>query len=154
MVRARLERKPSQNPYDGWWLEINGTVPPETFQLAPAIENNTILQRVIQAASNELIIDFSSLKEFDSRGLQLLLMLYRQFSAQNIQIVLYNPHPYLIRVLRIMQVDRVFKVEMDKSAQLNGSGRYCCQCNSCYTNCCQRARRTSSHPDAGGIPEH
>ncbi len=117
MVRARLERKHSQKPYDGWWLEINGTAPPETFQLAPAIENNIILQRMIQAASNELIIDFSSLKEFDSRGLQLLLMLYRQFSPQNIQIVVRNPHPYLSRVLRIMQFDRVFKVEMDETTK-------------------------------------
>lgn len=115
MVRARLERKSSQNPYDSWWLEINGTVPAETFQLAPAIENNFILQRMLQAASNELVIDFSSLKEFDSRGLQLLLMLYRQFSPQSIQIVLRNPHPYLSRVLRIMQFDRVFKVEIDEN---------------------------------------
>ncbi|MCK6628580.1 MAG: STAS domain-containing protein [Anaerolineae bacterium] len=122
MIKARLERRRSPNPYSGWWLEINGAVPPETFQLAPAIENNVILQRMLEAASTELVIDFSTLKEFDSRGLQLLLMLYKQFSPQNIQIVLRNPNPYLRRVLRIMQFDRVFKVELDENSEKDGVG--------------------------------
>lgn len=125
MIKARLERRRNPNPYGGWWLEINGVVPPETFQLAPAIENNVILQRMLEAASTELVIDFSTLKEFDSRGLQLLLLLYKQFSPQNIQIILRNPNPYLRRVLRIMQFDRVFKVELDENSEKDGvEGRY------------------------------
>lgn len=125
MIKARLERRRNPNPYGGWWLEINGVVPPETFQLAPAIDNNVILQRMLQAAATELVLDFSTLKEFDSRGLQLLLMLSKQLSPQNIQIVLYNPNPYLRRVLRIMQFDRVFKVELDENSQNDGvEGRY------------------------------
>lgn len=120
MVKAHLERRCSKDPYQGWWLEINGSIPPETFQLAPAIENNLILQRMHEIPSDELVIDFSTLNEFDSRGLQLLLMLYKQFSPQNIKIILRNPSPYLRRVLRIMQFDRVFIVEIDDNSEKNG----------------------------------
>lgn len=120
MVKARLERKNSRDPNDGWWLEINGTVPPESFHLASAVENHLILQRMLEINSAELVIDFSNLTEFDSRGLLLLLRLSNQFSPQHIQIILHNPSPYLSRVLRIMQFEQVFKLEMDENFKGEG----------------------------------
>lgn len=113
MVKARLERRNSRDPNESWWLELNGATPPQVVQLDSAIENNFILQHMLNLASERLVIDFSQLKEFDSHGLLLLLRLSQQFSPQNIQIVLHNPSSYLSRVLRIMQFDRVFKVEID-----------------------------------------
>lgn len=113
MVKAHLERRNSRDPNESWWLELNGVTPAQAVQLDAAIENNVILQHMLKLASDELVIDFSHLKEFDSHGLLLLLRLSQQFSPQNIQIVLHNPSTYLSRVLRIMQFDRVFKVEIN-----------------------------------------
>jgi anti-anti-sigma factor len=117
MLKAKLEKKLSYDPRDAWWLELNGGVEREAFQLAPAIENNAILQRVQKAKAQKLVVDLTTTKDFDSRGVQLLLILYRQLIDQHIQLVLRNPTVYLSRVLRIMQIDRIFEVEFDENPE-------------------------------------
>ncbi len=113
MVKARLEKIFTHETQGAWWLELNGSIDPEKFQLPSAIESNAILNRLIETHAQKLIIDFTTLTEFDSRGIQLLLMLYKQFISDNIHIVLRNPNSYLSRVLRIMQIDQVFEIEFD-----------------------------------------
>jgi anti-anti-sigma factor len=59
------------------------------------------------------VIDLGAMKDFDSCGMQMLLMLYKQFTDQNMSIVLQNPAPNLSRMLHIMQLDRWFEVTSD-----------------------------------------
>jgi anti-anti-sigma factor len=114
MINVRLEKRLSNDPRSAYWLKLNGIVDREIFQLPAAIESNTILNKMVEAHAQKLVIDLSAVKDFDSRGVQMLVMLYRQFSEQNMPIVLQNPGPYLSRVLRIMQLDRLFEVVSDK----------------------------------------
>ncbi|MBI1881212.1 MAG: STAS domain-containing protein [Chloroflexi bacterium] len=114
MLKAKLEKRHPRDPHDGWWLELNGAVDRETFQLPSAIENGVILDKMVEAHAQKLVIDLTTLEAFDSGGVQLLVMLYKQFSEQNMRIALRNPSPYLSRVLRIMQLDRLFELESDE----------------------------------------
>jgi anti-anti-sigma factor len=113
MIKGTLEKRFNQNRNGVWWLQINGSVEREAFPLMSAIEDNTLLQKFVAVQEQQLVIDLSTLEEFDSRGLQVLLMLHKQFTPQNIQVTLRNPNPYLSRIFRITQFDRFFPVEYD-----------------------------------------
>lgn len=113
MINVELEKRHSHDPGSTYWLNLKSIVGREIFQLPAAIESSTILNKMVEAHAQKLIIDLSAIKDFDSRGVQILVMLYRQFSEQNMSIVLQNPGPYLSRVLRIMQLDSLFEVKTD-----------------------------------------
>ena len=113
MVNAKLEKRLCPNPQNAYWLKLSSSVDPELFQLPAAIESNAILNKVLKAQTPKLVINLSAVKDFDSRGMQLLVMLYKQFSEQNLPIVLQNPAPYLSRILHITQLDRWFEVVSD-----------------------------------------
>lgn len=115
MLKAKLEKRPTRDPQSSWWLKLNGVIEPESFQLPRAIESRAILNKMMETNAHKLVIDFSDVKEFDSQGVRLLVMLYKQFSERDMSITLYNLDPYLSRVLRIMQLDRLFEVESDKN---------------------------------------
>lgn len=112
MIVARLEKQPNQDSRDTWWLAINGVVEPELLHFSQAIDNQTLVQKVVAAQAQKFVVDLSTLSSFDSRGLLLLLMLYKQLSDKNIPLVLRNPNAYLQRILRIMQVDHFFEIEV------------------------------------------
>jgi anti-anti-sigma factor len=69
------------------------------------------LQRILETQAHKLVIDLSGIERFDSLGLQLLLLIYRQLADHQFRIILRNPSPHLQRILRIMQIDRLFQVE-------------------------------------------
>jgi anti-anti-sigma factor len=113
MINAKLEKRVYYNLQSVYWLKLNDPVEPETFQLPEAIESKAILKKVMKAHPPKLVMDLGAMKDFDSCGMQILLMLYKQFTDQNMSIVLQNPAPYLSRMLHIMQLDRWFEVTSD-----------------------------------------
>lgn len=115
MMKAKLAKRSTPDPQNAWWLQLSDGADPEIFQLPAAIESGGIFNKAIEAEAEGLVIDLSAVQEFDSRGVQVLVMLYKQFSEEGLRLVLRNPSPYLSRVLRIMQLDRVFEVESDKT---------------------------------------
>ena len=117
MFNAKLEKRLYNHPQSAYWLQLNGAVDPEAFHLPAAVESKAILNKVMKAQTPKLVIDLSDVKEFDSRGMQMLLMLYKQFAEQNISVILQNPTPYLSRMLDIMQFDRWFEVVSDAKFQ-------------------------------------
>ena len=117
MVIARLKKQPNQDSHDAWWLAINGVVEPELLHFSQAIDNQTLVQKVVAAKAQRFVIDLTALSSFDSRGLLLLLVLYRQLSDENIPLVLRNPNSYLQRILRIMQVDHFFEIEVGENSE-------------------------------------
>ncbi|MCL4297768.1 MAG: STAS domain-containing protein [Anaerolineae bacterium] len=119
MIIARLEKQPNQDSRDAWWLAINGVIEPELLHFSQAIDNQTLVQKVVAAQAQKFVIDLSTLSSFDSRGLLLLLLLYKQLSDKNIPLVLRNPNAYLQRILRIMQVDHFFEIEVGENSRGN-----------------------------------
>lgn len=112
MIIARLEKRTANDPRDSWWLELEDSVGQESFHLVQALDSQAIVQRAKTAQVKKFVIDLTPLNSFDSQGLQLLLMLYRQLFDQNIMLVLHNPNYFLQRIFRILQVDRFLEIEM------------------------------------------
>lgn len=111
MIIARLEKRAEIDPRDTWWLMIEDGAGQELFHLAQALDNQAIVQRAKTAQMQKFVIDLTPLNSFDSQGLQLLLMLYKQLSEQNVMLVLRNPNYFLQRIFRILQVDRFLEIE-------------------------------------------
>lgn len=98
-----------------WLLEFFGATDQGVFQQIWASEINIISTLLEKTEMQKLIIDLTGIKNFSSRDLQLLVILYKQFAQQNIPIVLRNPGPYLSRILRVMQLDGMFEIESDEN---------------------------------------
>lgn len=97
---------------DDWTLELSGNVDANTAHLMWIAESGEpLLKEMTQAQVKRLIVDLTEVEFIDSHGLRNLLNAHRDFSGQNIQIVLQNPNSHLKRLLRIMQFDRVFIIE-------------------------------------------
>ncbi len=100
---------------DGTWtLKLIGTVDSDTHRLMWFAEDSAaLLKKLVEAKAKKLLIDLTLAERFDSHGLRLLLNAQKEFSQQNIQIVLKSPNSHLKRLFQIMQFDRVFVVEFD-----------------------------------------
>ena len=97
---------------DVWILKLNGHVDSNTAHLMWLTDNSvSLLKELTQARVKKLSIDLTHLEFIDSHGLRVLLNAHKEFSSENIQIVLQNPNPHLKRLLRIMQFDRIFVIE-------------------------------------------
>ena len=97
---------------DDWTLKLGGNVDSNTAHLMWIAESgDPLLKEMIQAQVKKLVIDLTQVEFIDSHGLRNLLNAHRDFSGQNIDIVLQNPNSHLRRLLRIMQFDRVFIIE-------------------------------------------
>lgn len=97
---------------DSWILKLSGNVDSNTVHLMWSTDNSTsLLKELVQARVKKLLIDLKNLEFIDSHGLRILLNAHKEFSSENIQIVLQNPNFHLKRLLRIMQFDRVFVIE-------------------------------------------
>ncbi|MBE7469524.1 MAG: hypothetical protein DPW09_09290 [Anaerolineae bacterium] len=109
MLSTKLTR---QN--DVWCLKLNGNVDVATAHLMWSTDNSaSLVKEMVQAKVKKLAIDLTGVDFIDSHGLRVLLNAHKDFSHENIQIILQNPNPHLKRLLRIMQFDRVFVIEVD-----------------------------------------
>lgn len=98
-----------------WTLKLFGNVDSSTSHLMWFSDSSTsLLKELVQARVKILLIDLARTEFIDSQGLRLLLNAHKEFSKENIQIVLQNPNAHLKRLFRIMQFDRVFDIESDK----------------------------------------
>ena len=97
---------------DVWTLKLKGNIDSTTADLMWSTDNsNILLKEMAQARVKKLLINLTNVEYIDSHGLRILLNAHKDFSIENIQIVLQNPNPHLKRLLRIMQFDRVFVIE-------------------------------------------
>jgi anti-anti-sigma factor len=97
---------------DTWILKLEGYVDSRTAHLMWSADSSTsLLQEMTQAHVKKLLIDLTGVEFIDSHGLRVLLNAHKDFSNEDVQIVLQNPNPHLKRLLRIMQFDRVFEIE-------------------------------------------
>ena len=97
---------------EAWTLTLTGFVNASTAYLMWFTDKNqTLLEQMVDAGATSLVIDLSRTEGIDSHGLRLLIDAHREFSEKNIQITLRSPNSHLSRLFRIMQFDRLFKIE-------------------------------------------
>lgn len=97
---------------DVWTLKLSGNIDSATANQMWSTDNSaSLLKEMVQAQVKKLALDLSEVDFIDSHGLRVLLNAHRDFSNENIQIILQYPNPHLKRLLRIMQFDRVFVIE-------------------------------------------
>lgn len=95
-----------------WTLKLSGNIDSATANQMWSTDNSaSLLKEMVQAQVKKLALDLSNVDFIDSHGLRVLLNAHRDFSNENIQIILQHPNPHLKRLLRIMQFDRVFVIE-------------------------------------------
>lgn len=111
---AHLKTELIQNDTGTWTLKLIGSIDSETRHLMWSVDSSAaLLEKLVAAKAKKLIIDLTLAERFDSHGLRLLLNAQKEFSKENVQIVLKRPNSHLKRLFQIMQFDRVFVVEYD-----------------------------------------
>ena len=111
---AHLKTELVQNDADTWTLKLIGSIDSETRHLMWSVDSSAVLlEKLVAANAKKLIIDLTRAERFDSHGLRLLLNAQKEFSKEDVQIILRSPNSHLKRLFQIMQFDRVFVVEYD-----------------------------------------
>lgn len=96
-----------------WTLKLIGHVNASTSHSMWSTDSSfSLLKKLLETNARTLVIDLSDAKTLDSHGLRLLIDAQKEFSTNDIKIVLKNPNSHLSRLLRIMQFDRIFTVEL------------------------------------------
>lgn len=91
MQITKVEANLWQDSPSVWTLKIDDGIGREDFQSLSTGEDKAILQRLVKAQAQNLVIDLAAAERFGSLGLQFLLLLHKQLAPQNIQIVLHHP---------------------------------------------------------------
>lgn len=111
---SQLKTELIQNDADTWTLKLVGSIDSETrHSMWSEKSSAALLEKLVAAKAKKLFIDLTLAERFDSHGLRLLLNAQKEFSKENVQIVLKSPNSHLKRLFQIMQFDRVFVVEFD-----------------------------------------
>ena len=98
-----------------WVLKLVGNLDSDTSHLMWCADSSTsLLKELTQAGVRKLCIDLTATESVDSQGLRLLLNAHKEFSKEEIQIILQNPNSHLRRLFRIMQFDRIFVIEANE----------------------------------------
>ena len=108
----KLQSELTQKSNGVWVLKLIGSIGSETYQsIWTTSDSATLLKQLIEAKAHKLVIDLSETERIDSNGLRLLLNAHKEFSKEEIPIVLQNPNSHLHRLFLIMQFDRVFTID-------------------------------------------
>lgn len=105
-VTTRLTRE-----LDGvWLLELAGPTP-ERLRFLEGDVPLGVLELLARIEGRKLVVDLTSIREFDSKGVLLLCLIHKQLIGRSIQTKLRNPQPHLRDILRITQLDQIFEIE-------------------------------------------
>lgn len=100
---------------DDWTLKLIGSLDLNTSHLMWCVDSSaSLLKEMVQAGVKVLQVDLTKTTSVDSHGLRLLLGAQKDFSRQDVKIVLQNPNSHLRRLFRIMQFDRIFVIEANQ----------------------------------------
>ena len=108
---AKLKTELIRNS-NAWTLKLIGNLDSDTSHLMWSVESSaSLLKELLQAGADKLFIDLFATESVDSHGLRHLLNAHKEFSKEDVEIVLQNPNSHLRRLFRIMQFDRIFVIE-------------------------------------------
>ena len=77
---------------------------------------SSALDNVLRKEENNVVIDFSGINYIDSTGMGELIGYLSKFSGENRQILLVNPSGRILRLLKAVRLDKVFKIFEDEDA--------------------------------------
>ena len=72
------------------------------------------LDSVLHKERSNVVIDFSGINYIDSTGMGELIGYLSKFSGENRQIVLVNPSGRLLKLLKVVRLDKAFKIFGDE----------------------------------------
>lgn len=97
-----------------WTLKLIGSLGSNVHHLMWGEESSAaLLAKLKRAQAKALHIDLAKTERLDSQALRLLLNAHKDFSQEQIDVVLKNPNDHLNRLLHIMQFDKIFLIEFD-----------------------------------------
>jgi anti-sigma B factor antagonist len=94
-------------------IRVNGRV--DGFS-APQLE--TELQNAIQAKHYHILVDLSGTEFLSSAGMRALLHARQQLQDKHGNLVLVNPSDYLLESLKLVGLDKLFKIYDSEQAAL------------------------------------
>jgi anti-anti-sigma factor len=74
------------------------------------------LDNVLRKEKTNVVIDFSGINYMDSTGMGELLGYLSKFSGENRQVVLVKPSGRILRLLKVVRLDRMFKIFQDEDS--------------------------------------
>ncbi len=74
------------------------------------------LDTVLRKEKTNVIIDFSDINYIDSTGMGELIGYLTKFSGQNRQVVLVNPSGRILKLLKIVRLDKAFPIFPDENS--------------------------------------
>ena len=77
---------------------------------------SSALDNVLRKEQSNVVIDFTGINYIDSTGMGELIGYLSKFTGENRQILLVNPSERILRVLKAVRLDKVFKIFQDEDA--------------------------------------
>lgn len=74
------------------------------------------LDNVLRKEKTHVVIDFSGINYIDSTGMSELIGYLSKFSGENRQIVLVNPSPRILKLLKVVRLEKAFKIFADEDS--------------------------------------
>jgi anti-anti-sigma factor len=74
------------------------------------------LDGVLRKEKSDIVIDFSGINYIDSTGMGELIGYLSKFSGENRQIVLVNPSGRILKLLKVVRLDTMFKIFPDEDS--------------------------------------
>jgi anti-anti-sigma factor len=93
-------------------LDIEGAIKlgesAEFFSLA--------LDNVLRKEKTNVVIDFSGINYIDSTGMGELIGYLSKFSGENRQVLLVNPSGRILKLLKVVRLDKIFRIFPDEDS--------------------------------------
>jgi anti-anti-sigma factor len=74
------------------------------------------LDTVLRKEKTNVVINFSGINYIDSTGMGELIGYLSKFSGQNRQVLLVNPSGRILKLLKVVRLDKVFKIFPDEDS--------------------------------------
>lgn len=74
------------------------------------------LDNVLRKEKSNVVIVFSAINYIDSTGMSELIGYLSKFSGENRQILLVNPSGRILKLLKVVRLDKVFKIFSDEDS--------------------------------------
>ncbi len=76
------------------------------------------LENVLRSEKTNVVINFSGINYIDSTGIGELIGYLSKFSGEYRQVMLVNPSERIMKLLKIVRLDKIFKIFPDEDSAL------------------------------------
>ena len=79
---------------------------------------SSALDNVLHKEDSNVVIDFTGINYIDSTGMGELVGYLSKFSGENRQILLVKPSGRILKLLKVVRLDKVFKIFQDEDSAI------------------------------------